>query len=132
LIPFDSFFSIGRKKTVIASHLVTAVSLFPLIFISTESRTTYMTFWLLGKLGVSVCFISLFVYGAEIFPTIVRNTCMGTSSFFGNIGGMVALKIPDLSKIVPFFPVLLYSLMSFAGGLITFVFPETHQHLHTY
>uniref|UniRef100_A0AC35F2N7 Major facilitator superfamily (MFS) profile domain-containing protein n=1 Tax=Panagrolaimus sp. PS1159 TaxID=55785 RepID=A0AC35F2N7_9BILA len=121
---------IGRKKTVIVTHFFTAAVLFPLIFIPLEYKIAYMVFWLLGKLGISVCFISLFVYGAEIFPTIVRNTCMGTASFFGNIGGMLSFQTQYLAQINPVLPVAFYSFISFAGGLITFAFPETHQHRH--
>ena len=103
-----------------------------LVIIFLDYKNTYIAFWLMGKFGISICFLSLFVYGSEIFPTIVRNTCLGTCAFFGNLGGMLAFQTQYLAKINPLLPVIFYSIVSFAGGFITFVFPETishHDHL---
>ena len=35
---------------------------------------------LIGKFGASACFAIVYVYTAELFPTIIRNTAIGACS----------------------------------------------------
>uniref|UniRef100_A0A914Y2W2 Major facilitator superfamily (MFS) profile domain-containing protein n=1 Tax=Panagrolaimus superbus TaxID=310955 RepID=A0A914Y2W2_9BILA len=116
---------IGCKKFVIIVHIFTAAALFPILFIQPDFQIIYITFWLLGKLGAAVGIVSLFVYGAEIFPTNIRSTCLGTAAFFGNIGGMISVQTQYLKQINPIFPAAFYSFMSFTAGIITLFLPET-------
>uniref|UniRef100_A0AC34QBN7 Major facilitator superfamily (MFS) profile domain-containing protein n=1 Tax=Panagrolaimus sp. JU765 TaxID=591449 RepID=A0AC34QBN7_9BILA len=119
---------IGRKKTVIASHFFTTLSLLPLTFIKMENKFLYVSFWLLGKLGTSISFLSLFVYGSELFPTSIKNTCIGIASMFGNLGGICAYQSHSLANIYPGLPMILFSSLSLVGGLVIFLFPETATH----
>uniref|UniRef100_A0A914Z844 Major facilitator superfamily (MFS) profile domain-containing protein n=1 Tax=Panagrolaimus superbus TaxID=310955 RepID=A0A914Z844_9BILA len=90
-----------------------------------SNETAYTILWLLGKLGISICMNSLFVYGAEIFPPIIRSTCLGTASFFGNIGGMIPFQTNTfLAQLHPIVPVAFYSFLSLVGGAITFALPK--------
>uniref|UniRef100_A0A914PR82 Major facilitator superfamily (MFS) profile domain-containing protein n=1 Tax=Panagrolaimus davidi TaxID=227884 RepID=A0A914PR82_9BILA len=89
-----------------------------------DFETVYTIFWLLGKLGISICSISLFVFGAEVFPSNIRSTCLGIASFFGNIGGMLPYQTQNLAKINSSFPVAFYCLLSLAGAIATFIIPS--------
>ena len=57
---------------------------------------------MLGKLGAAAAFAIIYVYSAELFPTIVRNAGLGASSCCARIGGMLAPYIADLVKIYIF------------------------------
>ena len=57
---------------------------------------------MLGKLGAAAAFAIIYVYSAELFPTIVRNAGLGASSCCARIGGMLAPYIADLVKIYVF------------------------------
>ena len=43
-----------------------------------------------GRFCISAAYAVLYLYSAELFPTVVRNAGMGISSFSARIGGMVA------------------------------------------
>ena len=118
----------GRRKTVFGTHIFTALCLLPLVFIDMNHKLLYVTFWLLGKLGTSVSFISLFVYGSEIFPTQIKNTCMGIAALFGNIGGVLAYQTHELTSFYFGLPMMVFSAFSFTGGLVILGFPETSNH----
>lgn len=40
---------------------------------------------LLGKFNAAACFAIVYVYTAELFPTVIRNTAVGTCSTIGKI-----------------------------------------------
>ena len=49
-----------------------------------------------GKFGISAAFAVIYVWSAELFPTVVRNSGMGSSSMMARVGGMVCPYIADL------------------------------------
>lgn len=51
---------------------------------------------LIGKFGASAAFAIIYVYSAELFPTVMRNSGMGLSSFSARIGGILAPYIADI------------------------------------
>jgi OCT family organic cation transporter-like MFS transporter 4/5 len=51
---------------------------------------------MLGKIGIAAAFAVIYVWSAEIFPTVVRNAGMGSSSAFARVGGMVSPYIADI------------------------------------
>ena len=51
---------------------------------------------MIGKIGASAGFSMVYQYSAELFPTVVRNAGMGSSSCMARIGGMIAPYVADL------------------------------------
>ena len=51
----------------------------------------------MGQLGVTGGWETLYIWSAELYPTVVRNVGMGTSSAFARVGSMTA---PYIAKIV--------------------------------
>ena len=58
-----------------------------------------MLFSMAGKNGICVSFITVYIYSGELFPTVVRNTGVGTSSMLSRVGVMLS---PVLVTIVSF------------------------------
>ena len=54
---------------------------------------------MLGKIGAAAAFAVIYVWAAELFPTVVRNAGMGASSSCARIGGMASPYIADLVSI---------------------------------
>ena len=51
---------------------------------------------MIGKIGASAGFGIVYQYSAELFPTVVRNAGMGSSSCLARVGGMIAPYVADL------------------------------------
>ena len=54
----------------------------------------------IGKFGISAAFAVIYVWSAELFPTMVRNSGMGSSSMMARVGGMVCPYIADLVSVM--------------------------------
>ena len=74
---------------------------------------------LVGKVGSSAAFATIFLYSAEFFPTIIRNSALGMANFSARVGGMLAPYIVDLVR--QFYPIVLCIFSTFI------LFREDHQ-----
>ncbi|XP_068619647.1 organic cation transporter protein-like [Battus philenor] len=89
------------------------------------------TFWItltLGTLGVSCASIvaaTIYIYTSELFPTVVRNMAMGSSSMAMRVGSMVAPFVSNLSLTVSWFPSVIFGLAPIGAGAFCLLLPET-------
>ena len=51
---------------------------------------------MIGKFCISASFAIIYVFSAELFPTVVRNVGVGSGSFWARVGGVVAPYIGEL------------------------------------
>ncbi|XP_062596760.1 organic cation transporter protein-like [Saccostrea cucullata] len=85
---------------------------------------------MLGKIGAAAAFAVIYVWSAELYPTVVRNVAMGASSSCARIGGMVSPYIADLSLLVDghfgqALPLVVFGIASIIAGLLSLILPET-------
>jgi len=80
---------------------------------------------LLGKTCVTFSFGALFVYSAELVPTEIRTSAIGSASFLGRIGGIIAPWIGNLSEVHPSLPTIIFGVSALLAGFISFFLPET-------
>ncbi|ELT95861.1 hypothetical protein CAPTEDRAFT_115175 [Capitella teleta] len=95
-------------------------------FIPHQLRVVTTVFSMLGKVGISGSFAVIYVYSAELFPTVVRNTGVGAGSMSARVGGLLAPFVAELGKLVwtPL-PLIIFGGLALAGGLLALVLPET-------
>ena len=55
-----------------------------------------MALAMVGKFCISASFAIIYVFSAELFPTVVRNVGVGSGSFWARVGGVVAPYIGEL------------------------------------
>uniref|UniRef100_A0A158QP76 MFS domain-containing protein n=1 Tax=Haemonchus placei TaxID=6290 RepID=A0A158QP76_HAEPC len=110
----------GRRVVVALTHLLAAATFFGLVF-TPETAWIRTALWALGKFAISCSFMSIYVYASEIFPTNIRNLSIGFCEMMSRIGGILA----PYGRISPILPMLVLSLISVIGGVITFFLPET-------
>ncbi|GFN79336.1 solute carrier family 22 member 13 [Plakobranchus ocellatus] len=85
---------------------------------------------LVGKFGASAAFAVIYIYSAELFPTVMRNSGMGMCSLSARIGGILAPYIADLGEVISgrwgvAVPLLIFGGLSVAAGLLILFLPET-------
>ena len=70
----------------------------------------------------------LFLYNAELFPTEVRTSGIGSASFIGRFGGMVAPWVEMLGKHHhPYLPPIVFGSTALLASVLALVLPETYR-----
>jgi hypothetical protein len=64
--------------------------------LSTDVQWITVGLSLLGKVGSAAAFGTIFLYSAEFFPTVIRNSALGIANFCARFGGMLAPYVVDL------------------------------------
>lgn len=68
-------------------------------FFGTELQSLTLVLSMIGKMGSAAAFGVIYIYTAELYPTVVRNGAMGTSSCIARFGGMAAPYIASTVSI---------------------------------
>ncbi|KAH8284918.1 hypothetical protein KR054_002846 [Drosophila jambulina] len=116
---------LGRKKTLILSNAISAVGLFllaALFHLGTVAQVIPAT---LGLFGASISFPNVYLYGGELFPTVVRSNGLGLCSMVGRCGAMVAPLICDLQQYGDWIAPVIFGIFSVLAILGTLFLPET-------
>uniref|UniRef100_A0A3P9PXW0 Si:dkey-166k12.1 n=1 Tax=Poecilia reticulata TaxID=8081 RepID=A0A3P9PXW0_POERE len=80
---------------------------------------------MVGKFGITASFAVIYVYTAEIFPTVVRQTGIGVSSMFARMGGVLAPIIIMLHNHNPVMPLIIFGTSPLLGAILALALPET-------
>ncbi|KAM9839010.1 solute carrier family 22 member 13 [Aulostomus maculatus] len=80
---------------------------------------------MVGKFGITASFAIIYVYTAEIFPTVLRQTGIGVSSMFARMGGMLAPIINMLHNHSPTIPLVIFGVSPLLGAILALALPET-------
>ncbi|NXT50486.1 S22AD protein, partial [Pluvianellus socialis] len=79
----------------------------------------------IGKFMATASFSTSYVYSAELFPTIIRQTSVGLCSMSARVAGIVAPLISLLSKYHQAIPMAIFGSAPVVAGLLCFLLPET-------
>ncbi|KAK6732812.1 hypothetical protein RB195_016905 [Necator americanus] len=120
---------IGRRWMVACSFFVAGICLVINLFVGDHVAFYWgMLQIMITKGAVTSAFIALYTYTSELFPTVIRNTAMGSCSTMARLGSIlssfIALWLVDnygkLSLVIPF------SVLALASAVMTAVLlPET-------
>ena len=81
---------------------------------------------LAGKMCITFSWAVLFLYTAELLPTELRTSGIGSSSFLGRFGGMIAPWIERLGKMYhPYIPAIVFGVNALLAGVMAIMLPET-------
>lgn len=64
-----------------------------------------------GIVGMSVSFTTVYLYSGELFPTVIRNIGVGTSSMCARIGSIAAPHIVSLVKLYCYYFIFTFELL---------------------
>ncbi|KAM0932760.1 putative major facilitator, sugar transporter, major facilitator superfamily [Dioscorea sansibarensis] len=111
----------GRRPLTIGTMLLSGVFcvLGSLFMVNGDAR---MVCGVMGVFAMAATFDLLFVYTAELFPTVVRNAVLGCVTQAGQIGAIVAPLVVVLGGQWPF---TVFGACGLIGGVFGFYLPET-------
>ncbi|XP_026543355.1 solute carrier family 22 member 4-like [Notechis scutatus] len=81
---------------------------------------------MLGKFGITSAFSMLYVYTAELYPTIVRNMAVGSSSMSSRVGSIIAPYFVFLGAYGKFLPYIFMGSLTLLVGILTLFLPESY------
>ncbi|GFS14262.1 organic cation transporter protein [Elysia marginata] len=124
----------GRKKFHCFSMILGGVAnvsfLIPVLVGKSNITWVGMLLSNIGKFGATGGFSTIYVFTAELFPTNLRNSVVGTSSMVARIGGIICPYIADLGTLVggkfgTSLPYVVFGLSGLVAGLLALMLPET-------
>jgi len=95
---------------------------------SKEYQLAVIIFVMIAKFFIVSTFNSVYIYTAELYPTVIRTNGVGLCSMIARIGGIVApyiVLLADLPSLRKTFPLLIFGVLGVAAGLLAFWLPET-------
>ncbi|XP_060600295.1 organic cation transporter protein-like [Ruditapes philippinarum] len=125
---------IGRKKLYVAylfvGGLAFIATIWPIIDGNDGLHFVLIALTMVGKLCITGAFGAVYVLSAEIYPTVIRNTGMGSSSAVARVGSMIAPYIAKSADLVngvtgKAIPLTLFGASMFIAALLSLSLPET-------
>ncbi|KAK3593124.1 hypothetical protein CHS0354_018252 [Potamilus streckersoni] len=125
---------IGRRLSqcicMVVGGLACICTLFVLLYGDESLFPLLIVLSIIGKIGASAGFALVYIYTAELLPTVVRNAGMGASSCFARIGIMVAPYIAKSGELIggkygKAHPLVIFGVMGVVAGLLCLLLPET-------
>ncbi|XP_069447628.1 solute carrier family 22 member 4 isoform X1 [Ovis canadensis] len=80
---------------------------------------------MLGKFGITSAFAMLYVFTAELYPTLVRNMAVGVGSMASRVGSIIAPYFVYLGAYNRVLPYILMGSLTVLIGIITLFLPES-------
>ncbi|OXU19035.1 hypothetical protein TSAR_011958 [Trichomalopsis sarcophagae] len=117
--------TLGRRITLVASNCIAGLASLLLIFVTPDLEWLRLIFACFGIVGMSVSFTTVYLYSGELFPTVIRNIGVGTSSMCARIGSMVAPFVVSLGIIQPWLPPVIFGVLPIIGAGLCILLPET-------
>eukprot|EP00058_Branchiostoma_floridae_P003256 XP_002588744.1 hypothetical protein BRAFLDRAFT_238294 [Branchiostoma floridae] len=80
---------------------------------------------MVGKFGNTAAFSVVYVWTAELYPTVVRNVGVGASSMWSRVGGIASPFVMLSQTVWGPLPYLIFGGLSVLAGLAAMLLPET-------
>ncbi|TDH00047.1 hypothetical protein EPR50_G00183370 [Perca flavescens] len=115
----------SRKFSQLAFLAVGGTACLLTIFIPSELSIIKTVLAMIGKFGITASLSIIYVYSAEVFPTVIRQNGIGMGSMCARFGGVLAPMMYLLRRISPQAPMVLCGLCPLLGSALTLLLPET-------
>ncbi|KFR17425.1 Solute carrier family 22 member 13, partial [Opisthocomus hoazin] len=115
----------GRKKTQAVLLLLSGLMCLIITGIPEDQPVATTVLAITGKFTATASFSTSYVYAAELFPTVVRQTGVGLCSMSARAAGILAPLIGLLGQYHQAIPMAIFGSAPVVGGLLCILLPET-------
>ncbi|XP_065147373.1 solute carrier family 22 member 13 [Paramisgurnus dabryanus] len=112
-IPLSAFLAVGGSACLLT------------LTIPADSFHIRTALAMVGKFGITASFAIIYIYSAELFPTVLRQTGLGVASMFARIGGVLAPLINLLGRHAPVVPMVIFGSTPLLAAVLALGLPET-------
>lgn len=116
----------GRRNTVVFANLFTGIAMLSIALLPKDAVIASLVLASCGIIGMNMSFPTVYLYAGEIFPTVVRNIGVGSSSMAARVGTMLAPFVASLAMSSPILPPIIFGLTAIAGAASVLLLPETN------
>uniref|UniRef100_A0A3Q1IHQ2 Major facilitator superfamily (MFS) profile domain-containing protein n=2 Tax=Anabas testudineus TaxID=64144 RepID=A0A3Q1IHQ2_ANATE len=114
------------RRALLSSFLIIGGGVLLLIqFIPDTLQYVALALEMTGKFGFTMAFSIVYIYTAEIYPTVLRNVGMGLCSSAARIGSITAPYVIYLGTYNKVLPYVLMGSLTIAASVVNFFLPET-------
>ncbi|KFM64973.1 Organic cation transporter protein, partial [Stegodyphus mimosarum] len=119
--------SLGRRNPLAAALIIGGVACLLCYPMPENPWWLGVTVSMIGKFCITCSFGIIFVFTAEIFPTVVRNIGLGSASMIGRFGSILAPFIRELGHAThPVVPQIVFGVLAVTSGMLVLLLPETN------
>ncbi|KAI0213623.1 Organic cation transporter protein [Lamellibrachia satsuma] len=122
---------VGRRWPIAICMIVGGLACLAFVPLPQEMDIARTILSMIGRFCISGSFGIVYVFSAELFPTVLRNTGIGTGSMHARVGGLIAPFVTELGRLFwkPL-PMIVFGCASLLAGVLALLLPETfNQHL---
>nr|XP_012608731.1 solute carrier family 22 member 16 isoform X2 [Microcebus murinus] len=116
---------VGRKAVLAFSLFFSALSCGVIMVIPQSFQMRRVVATMAAKFAIGAVFGIIYLYTAELYPTIVRSLAVGSGSMVCRLASILAPFFVYLSSQWIFLPQLLVGITSFISGVLALHLPET-------
>ncbi|XP_051510765.1 solute carrier family 22 member 6-A-like [Myxocyprinus asiaticus] len=122
-----TLFTLNRSRRIsqLAFLAVGGLACLLTIFIPDDLSIVRTILAMVGKFGITASLSIVYIYSAEVFPTVIRQNGIGMGSMCARAGGVIAPIIYLLRNISRHAPMVVFGLCPLIGAALTMFLPET-------
>ncbi|XP_005882689.1 PREDICTED: solute carrier family 22 member 13 [Myotis brandtii] len=115
----------GRRWSQMGTLVLGGLMCISTIFVPADLPVVATVLAIVGKFATAAGFTISYVYSAELFPTIIRQTGMGLVAIFSRIAGILTPLVMLLGDYHEALPMVIYGSLPIGAGLLCALLPET-------
>ncbi|XP_043833518.1 solute carrier family 22 member 13-like [Dromiciops gliroides] len=115
----------GRRKSQMGTLITGGLMSLAIIFVPSSYPTVSTVLAVVGKFATAAAFTTSYIYSAELFPTIIRQTGMGLVATFSRLGGILTPLVTLLDDYHHAIPLAIYGSLPVLVGVLCVMLPET-------
>lgn len=115
----------GRKLSLSFSLIACGITCIVGGFIPEKIFWIQICLFLIGKMAITSSFTIVFIYSAEMLPTLIRSSVVGFFSTMARFFSLVAPFVPLLHSYSAFLPLFVFGSSAFTSGILALMLPET-------
>uniref|UniRef100_A0A8C8FB44 Major facilitator superfamily (MFS) profile domain-containing protein n=1 Tax=Oncorhynchus tshawytscha TaxID=74940 RepID=A0A8C8FB44_ONCTS len=117
-----------RRISASASMLLGGGALYFIQLVPPSLPSLSIALEMLGKFGMAIGTALMYAYTGELYPTVIRNTALGSCAMISRVGSIIAPYIMTLSTYYKYLPYILLGSLLVLSAMAIPLLPESFGH----